>query len=155
MPLYKNLTTALLRSIGESGLPFQALERESGIKRQSLMKFVAGEQSLRLDLADKLAQYFGLRVESKPSRRQVAMSRSRDRVHVGGRLIVLDTGDQSQTVNICYPANEPSEYEEVKRFAPEFAVTKEWLERYADLESLKKELRAREKHQLRRLTGVV
>jgi plasmid maintenance system antidote protein VapI len=43
-------------------LSFKALERESGVKRQSMMKFVDGEQSLRLDVADRLAEYFGLEI---------------------------------------------------------------------------------------------
>jgi hypothetical protein len=32
------------------------------------MKFMAGEQSLRLDMADKLAGYFGLRLEAEPTK---------------------------------------------------------------------------------------
>lgn len=53
--------TALLRqAIAESGMSFKGIERETGIFRQSLMKFARGEQSLRLDLADKLAAYFGI-----------------------------------------------------------------------------------------------
>ena len=41
-------------------MSFKALERETGVKRQSLMRFVRGEQSLRLDMADRLAAYFGI-----------------------------------------------------------------------------------------------
>lgn len=44
----------------DSGMSFKAMERETGVVRQSLMKFVRGETSLRLDVADKLAAYFGL-----------------------------------------------------------------------------------------------
>jgi plasmid maintenance system antidote protein VapI len=54
------LTTVLRRAIAESGLSFNALERETGVLRQSLMKFARGERSLRLDMADRLAAYFGL-----------------------------------------------------------------------------------------------
>lgn len=54
------MTDALRQAILASGMTFKALERETGVKRQSLMKFVRGEQSLRLDLADKLAAYFGI-----------------------------------------------------------------------------------------------
>lgn len=39
---------------------FAAVERASGVKRQSLMKFARGQQSLRLDMADKLAAHFGI-----------------------------------------------------------------------------------------------
>jgi cyanate lyase len=51
--------------IAESGLSFIELERRTGVKRQSLMKFVRGEQSLRLDKADLLAEYFGLELTKK------------------------------------------------------------------------------------------
>lgn len=64
----KPLTTALKQAIADSQLSFKALERDTGVKRQSLMKFMAGEQSLRLDMADKLASYFGLRLQARSSR---------------------------------------------------------------------------------------
>jgi hypothetical protein len=54
------LTDALRQAITDSGLPFLTLEQETGVVRQSLMKFVRGESSLRLDVADKLAAYFDL-----------------------------------------------------------------------------------------------
>jgi len=38
----------------------KALARETGVQRLSIMRFVRGVQSLRLDVADKLAAYFGL-----------------------------------------------------------------------------------------------
>jgi plasmid maintenance system antidote protein VapI len=38
----------------------RAVERATGVKRQSMMKFIRGEQSLRLDLADTLAAHFGI-----------------------------------------------------------------------------------------------
>jgi plasmid maintenance system antidote protein VapI len=59
---YKTMTAALKAAINDSELSFKGLERETGVKRQSMMKFVAGEQSLRLDVADKLAAYFGLEI---------------------------------------------------------------------------------------------
>ena len=57
---YKSMTDALRREIAGSELSFRALETATGLTRQSLMKFAAGEQSLRLDLADALAEHFGL-----------------------------------------------------------------------------------------------
>ncbi len=59
---YTTLTAALRDAINESEVPFKALERETGVLRQSLMKFARGEQSLRLDIADRLAKYFGFKV---------------------------------------------------------------------------------------------
>jgi plasmid maintenance system antidote protein VapI len=54
------LTEVLRRAIADSGKALIALERETGIQRMSLSRFVAGKQSLRLDVADKLAAHFGL-----------------------------------------------------------------------------------------------
>jgi plasmid maintenance system antidote protein VapI len=62
------LTTAIKRAITDSQLSFKALERATGVKRQSLMKFMAGEQSLRLDMADKLAHYFRLKLAAEPAK---------------------------------------------------------------------------------------
>jgi plasmid maintenance system antidote protein VapI len=59
------LTDGLRRAIVGSGLSFKRLEKETGVLRQSLMKFVRGEQSLRLDIADRLAAYFGLVLRAK------------------------------------------------------------------------------------------
>ena len=64
----KTMTETLCETIAESELSFKAIERETGVLRQSLMKFARGERSLRLDNADKLADYFGL--ELKPRRRK-------------------------------------------------------------------------------------
>ena len=58
------LRTALNDAI-ESGETFRSIERETGIVRQSLMPFARGEQTLRLDKADLLAEYFEL--ELKPT----------------------------------------------------------------------------------------
>jgi len=53
--------TELLRvAIAESGIPLLLIEKETGVTRASIRRFVAGEQSLRLDKAEVLANYFGL-----------------------------------------------------------------------------------------------
>jgi plasmid maintenance system antidote protein VapI len=63
------LTDVLRRSIAESGVSYKALSRETGLARASLQRFADGRQSLRLDLADRLAAYFGLvLVGAKPSK---------------------------------------------------------------------------------------
>ena len=60
--------TDLLRLAIEESESFLSIEKATGVKRQSLMKFVRREQSLRLDMADKLAAYFG--IESRRTRRK-------------------------------------------------------------------------------------
>jgi len=65
---YDTLTEALRAAISECELSFKSLERETGIVRQSLMKFARGEQSLRLDMADKLAKFFQIEVLRKRGR---------------------------------------------------------------------------------------
>ncbi|MBC7817932.1 MAG: hypothetical protein IAG10_13660 [Planctomycetaceae bacterium] len=54
------MTDTLRQAIADSGLAFIELERQTGVIRQCLMKFARGEQSLRLDMADKLAEFFDL-----------------------------------------------------------------------------------------------
>jgi plasmid maintenance system antidote protein VapI len=59
------ITALLKRTIIESGIPYKALERETGVKRSSIQRFVDGRQSIRLDMADRLAGYFGLELVQK------------------------------------------------------------------------------------------
>jgi len=55
----------------DSGLPLLRLAIETGITRASLIRFVRGDSSIRLDIADKLAAYFGLKlVAEKPTTRE-------------------------------------------------------------------------------------
>ena len=56
----RTMTERLQQAIAVSGLPFIELERQTGVLRQSLMKFARGETSIHLDSADKLAEFFGL-----------------------------------------------------------------------------------------------
>jgi plasmid maintenance system antidote protein VapI len=62
----------LLRTIREAveagRTNYKALERETGLTRASIMRFVAGNQSLRLDMADRLAAHFGLELRAKAKR---------------------------------------------------------------------------------------
>jgi len=60
MRMRKPITDTLLRTISESGMSFKALEKATGVKRQSLMKFARREQTLRGDFMDALAAYFSL-----------------------------------------------------------------------------------------------
>ena len=59
------ISDLLRRTIAESGIPYLTLESETGIARASIMRFVRGTQFLRLDLADRLAAYFGLELRPK------------------------------------------------------------------------------------------
>ena len=59
------LTATLRRAIVESELPIQTLAKATGIQRMSLDRFASGKQSLRLDVAGKLAAYFGLELKRK------------------------------------------------------------------------------------------
>jgi plasmid maintenance system antidote protein VapI len=54
------ITDLLRRTIAESGVSYNALQQETGVTRASIMRFVEGRQSLRLDMADRLAAFFGL-----------------------------------------------------------------------------------------------
>jgi len=68
---YKTMTEVLRQAIVDSGLPLLRLSKESGVERASLRRFVNGERSLRLDMADKLAEYFQLELHhGNPEERQ-------------------------------------------------------------------------------------
>ena len=57
------MTETLRQAIREAGLPMLTLATETGIQRASLIRFARGDQSLRLDIADRLAVYFGLELQ--------------------------------------------------------------------------------------------
>jgi plasmid maintenance system antidote protein VapI len=59
------ITDVLRRVIVESGISYKALSRETGVARASIQRFVDGRQSIRLDMADRLAVYFGLKLSKK------------------------------------------------------------------------------------------
>jgi plasmid maintenance system antidote protein VapI len=55
----------LRRTIAESGLSYNALQKGTGVTRASITRFVRGDQSLRLDMADRLADYFDLELQKR------------------------------------------------------------------------------------------
>ncbi|MFT5326655.1 MAG: hypothetical protein ACI8P0_004532 [Planctomycetaceae bacterium] len=68
MPEQATITEILRAALNEAihgGSSFREVERETGIVRQSLMPFARGEQTLRLDKADLLAEYFDLELTTK------------------------------------------------------------------------------------------
>ena len=52
--------TELLRRALRDCESLNAVERATGVKRQTLAKFMRGEQSIRLESADLLAYHFGI-----------------------------------------------------------------------------------------------
>ena len=52
--------TELLRESLAQVVSIREVERDTGVQRSSLARFMAGTQSLRLDKADALAAYFGI-----------------------------------------------------------------------------------------------
>lgn len=63
--------TELLREALTKADSLLAIERATGIHRASLRRFRDGETSLRLDIADRLAVYFGIRI-ARPRKRRHA-----------------------------------------------------------------------------------
>ena len=64
----RDTMTNLLRTAIAGADSLLGIERETGVKRAALRRFRDGQQSLRLDLADKLAAHFG--IECRPPRRR-------------------------------------------------------------------------------------
>ena len=57
--MHQTLTEILRRELPKMG-SLNSIEHRSGVKRQSIAKFLRGERFLRLDSADKLAQFLGV-----------------------------------------------------------------------------------------------
>lgn len=62
------MTEALKQALTECDESLRAVTRATGVPQCSLSRFVAEKQSLRLDMADRLAAYF--RIEVRPPRRR-------------------------------------------------------------------------------------
>jgi plasmid maintenance system antidote protein VapI len=62
------ISDPLRQTIVKSGIPLLTLEQKTGVQRGSIARFVAGNQSLRLDVADKLANFFGLVLSKRKGR---------------------------------------------------------------------------------------
>ena len=67
-PISDLLRRTILRAVEQGRTNYKALERETGLTRASIMRFVKGTQSLRLDMADRLAGHFGLELRTKRKR---------------------------------------------------------------------------------------
>lgn len=57
--------TELLREALAEVESLRAVARDAGLDQAALSRFAKGKQSLRLDLADKLAAYFGIECTRK------------------------------------------------------------------------------------------
>lgn len=56
------MSDVLRQTILEAEVPLLVLERDTGVQRASLRRFLRRETSLHLDIADRLATYFGLKL---------------------------------------------------------------------------------------------
>ena len=54
------LRRTILDAIEAGRVTYKGLGRDTGVSRMSIMRFASGKRSLRLDMADKLAEHFGL-----------------------------------------------------------------------------------------------
>lgn len=59
----KSISDVLRQAIADSGMTYSELERATGVARASIMRFMRGDRSLRLDIAEKLASHFMLKID--------------------------------------------------------------------------------------------
>ncbi len=65
----KTLTDMLREALNTSTESLSHIARESGVEKASLVRFRRGDYSIRLDLADRLAEYFGIEHRLQKRRR--------------------------------------------------------------------------------------
>ena len=63
------ITDPLKQAIDASGKSLRSIEIATGVKRAPLTRFMRGDTSLRLDMADRLAEFFGLALQEKPTKK--------------------------------------------------------------------------------------
>ncbi len=67
----ETMSEVLRRAIVESKETYLRLSKATGLTRASIQRFVDERNSLRLDLADRLARHFGLTLQPiKPTKRR-------------------------------------------------------------------------------------
>jgi plasmid maintenance system antidote protein VapI len=54
------MTKLLTEALAKRKESLRAIAAATGVNHVSILRFLAGKQSLRLDLADRLAEYFGI-----------------------------------------------------------------------------------------------
>lgn len=59
------MTDVIRQAIVDSKIPLLRLSNETGVARASLIRFLRNETSIRLDVADKLAEYYGLELTKR------------------------------------------------------------------------------------------
>ena len=64
-PISNLLRRTILEAIEAGRTSYKALERDTGVTRASIMRFVKRARLLRLDIADRLAAYFGLELRQQ------------------------------------------------------------------------------------------
>ena len=62
-----SLTNQLLAAIKNSGVTLYRIAKDSGVPYVVLHRFARGERQIKLETADKLADYFGMRL-TEPKR---------------------------------------------------------------------------------------
>jgi hypothetical protein len=62
-----SLTKQLRDAIETSGATLYRISKDSGVSHAVLYRFAAGERQIKLDSADKLADYFGMKL-TRPKR---------------------------------------------------------------------------------------
>ncbi|HHH76271.1 MAG TPA: hypothetical protein ENL03_04535 [Phycisphaerae bacterium] len=68
MAKQETITETLKIAVRDSGESLYAICKATGLNEDSLSRFMRGRQSLRLDLADKLATHLG--IECRQSKRR-------------------------------------------------------------------------------------
>ncbi len=69
---FATMTDALKAALADSPESFLSIEKATGVQRASVTRFLKGSQSLRLDLADRLAAHLGVMVNPAPKRKKGA-----------------------------------------------------------------------------------
>lgn len=67
---HTTMSEALKAALSERGESLLSIEKKTGLQRASIARFVKGTQSIRLDLADRLAAYLGVTVNPAPRQRK-------------------------------------------------------------------------------------
>lgn len=64
-PISDLLRHTIAQAVRQGRTKYLTIEQATGVPRASVARFVRGTQSLRLDMADRLAAHFGLGLQAK------------------------------------------------------------------------------------------
>src|SRR5260370_16638625 len=100
----ETISEALRRALTQTPVSLTTIERETGVHRSVLSRFLNGETSLRVDVVDRVAQFLGLTLQVDLKESPLLRPRRGKEMHSTDAAYV-NRNDQENLANTGHPRN--------------------------------------------------